>query len=102
MVENVPATVTKMKAGEEKLILYTRNWCGYCTMVKRAVAQLGLTLEERNIWDNPQWQAELMQVRGRATVPVLLRQSADGKSEWMGESRDIIQYLSHHRETLES
>ena len=91
-----------MKAGEEKLILYTRNWCGYCTMVKRAVAQLGLTLEERNIRDDPQWQAELMQVRGRATVPVLLRQSADGKSEWMGESRDIIQYLSHHRETLES
>ncbi len=34
-----------MKTGDEKLILYTRNWCGYCTMVKRAVAQLGLTLE---------------------------------------------------------
>ena len=91
-----------MKTNDEKLILYTRNWCGYCTMVKRAVTQLGLTLEERNIWDDPQWQNELMQARGRATVPVLLRQSADGKSEWMGESRDIIQYLTHYRETLES
>ncbi|MBP80679.1 MAG: glutaredoxin [Acidiferrobacteraceae bacterium] len=90
------------ESGQDRLILYMRDWCGYCSMVRHAARNLGLALEERNIWDNTQWQNDLIQARGRATVPVLLRQSANGKSEWMGESRDIIQYLAHYRETLES
>lgn len=80
----------------EKLMLYTRDWCGYCTLVKRAAAELGVIIEERNIWDNPQWEAELFAARGRHTVPVLRRDTVEGKTEWLGESRDIISFLAQY------
>ena len=61
----------------ERFILYTRDWCGYCSLVKQAAAQLGIVLEERNIWENPQWESELLSARGRPTVPVLRRMTLD-------------------------
>ena len=82
----------------EKLILYTRNWCGYCELVKRAAEELGLTLEARNIWENPDWSSELATARGRLTVPVLRIDSANQASEWISESRVIIQFLTNYHE----
>jgi|DEB0MinimDraft_10_1074344.scaffolds.fasta_scaffold30545_3 glutaredoxin len=81
---------------DEQFILYTRDWCGYCVMVKQAAAQLGIDLEERNIWENPQWEAELLAARARATVPVLRRVIPERPDEWMGESREIIRFLADH------
>ena len=41
---------------EETLILYLRNGCGYCYYVQDAIRKLGLTVEERNIWENPAFE----------------------------------------------
>ncbi len=86
------------RAQNETLILYTRDWCGYCERVKRAAQELGLTLEERNIWENPEWSSELADSQGRLTVPVLRHVAANQISEWISESRVIIQFLMNYQE----
>ena len=84
-------------ANEETLILYLRNGCGYCYYVQDAIRKLGLTVEERNIWEDPAFEEELMSVTGRRVVPVLRTVDNEGASRWIPESRDIIEYLvSHH------
>ena len=86
------------RAQNETLILYTRDWCGYCERVKRAAQELGLTLEERNIWKNPDWSSELADAQGRLTVPVLRHDTANQISEWISESSVIIQFLTNYHE----
>ena len=78
---------------EETLSLYSRPWCGACVVVERTIAQLGLKIEIRDVYAEPGYHAELYAARGRGTVPVLRRDLADGRTEWMGESRDIVRYL---------
>ena len=41
---------------DEKLILYLRDYCGYCAMVQDVISELAVEVEERNIWDNDTWQ----------------------------------------------
>ena len=79
---------------KKKLILYTRDYCGYCSRVKQIIDQLNVLIEERNIWENPEWEAELFAVRNQSTVPVLRTIDVDGISEWIPESREIIHYLT--------
>ena len=80
-------------ANQETLILYLRNGCGYCYYVQDAIRKLGLTVEERNIWEDPAFEEELMSVTGRRVVPVLRAIDNEGASRWIPESRDIIEYL---------
>jgi glutaredoxin 2 len=47
----------------------------------------------RNIIKNPDRRDELIEARGRATVPVLWIKSPDGNVRWMPGSLDIIRYL---------
>lgn len=76
----------------EDLSLYLFEGCGYCELVRAAARDLDLELEERDIHAAPERRAELVEARGRATVPVL-RIARDDRDEWMGESRDIVAYL---------
>jgi glutaredoxin 2 len=78
---------------DEKLSLYVRDWCGACFLVKRTIARLGIDIELRDIFRNGDYYDELLAARGRGTVPVLRRDFSDGRTEWMPESRDIIDYL---------
>ena len=80
-------------ANEETLILYLRNGCSYCYYVQDAIRKLGLTIEERNIWEDPAFEEELMLATGRRVVPVLRAIDNEGASRWIPESRDIIEYL---------
>ncbi len=78
---------------EDSLALYFFDGCPYCAMVQNAIAELGLDLELRNIFEDPSHRADLVSARGRATVPVLRITAADGEERWMPESRDIVRYL---------
>ncbi|GJL81553.1 MAG: hypothetical protein DHS20C01_11870 [marine bacterium B5-7] len=80
----------------EKLSLYYRDWCGACFVVKRAIKQLGLEVELRNVFANDIWYRQLVTARGRGTVPVLRRDLDDDTTDWMGESRDIVRYLEEY------
>ncbi len=89
-VERYAASET---AREDTLALYFMTTCPFCQRVMKAIARLGLDVEMRDVVADNGLRDELIQARGRATVPVLWIQSPDGKVRWMPESRDIIHYL---------
>ena len=70
--------------------------CGFCARVWDVAERLGVELEDRNIHENAAYRDELLDLRGRATVPVLRIEHEDGRVEWMPESRDIVRYLTKH------
>jgi glutaredoxin len=80
----------------DKLALYYFDGCPFCAMVQREIDELGLDVDLRNIHANSQYFDELVQARGRATVPVLRVTTPEGKHRWMPESRDIISYLDNN------
>lgn len=77
----------------DRLSLYYYPACPFCQRVLGAVERLGVTVDLRDIRVDREHFDELVGVRGRATVPVLLIESAGGESRWMPESADIIDYL---------
>jgi glutaredoxin len=80
-------------AAQDKLALYYFNGCPFCSMVQSGIDRLGSDVELRNIFENSQYRDELINARGRATVPVLRISSPNGEERWMPESRDILHYL---------
>ena len=80
-------------ATEDKLALYHFNSCPFCRMVRSAIGELGIDVEFRNIMESAQHRDDLIEARGRATVPVLRITTPEGVDRWMPESRDIVRYL---------
>lgn len=80
-------------ADEDHLALYHFEGCPFCMRVRRAIDALGIDVELRNIYEDPQHLNALREARGRSTVPVLRITSADGEDRWMPESADIVRYL---------
>jgi glutaredoxin len=78
---------------EDKLALYYSRTCPYCQLVLSAIDKLGIEVELLEIFDEPGYRDELVEARGRATVPVLRITAPDGEQRLMPESRDIVRYL---------
>ena len=78
---------------EDKLALYYMDGCPFCNIVRAEIDELGIDVELRSIIDELQYRNDLIEVRGRATVPVLRITSPGGEDRWMPESQDIIRYL---------
>jgi glutathione S-transferase len=77
------------------LSLYHYEGCMWCAMVQRALAQLGIEIEQCNIYEDARHMRDLVEATGRQTVPCLrIRAAGEGREDrWMHESRDIIAYL---------
>lgn len=82
--------------GETDLTLYMFSTCPYCRRVMSALNRLDMEVEYRNIHVDESYREELVEARGKPTVPVLriAASRADGSDEWMGESADIVEYLA--------
>ncbi len=78
---------------KDKLALYYSRTCPFCIMVLSAIDRLGLNVELLEINEEPRYRDELVEARGRATVPVLRITSPDAEQRLMPESRDIVRYL---------
>ena len=78
---------------EDKLALYHFTGCPFCIMARANIERLGVDVELRDIFENAQYRDELIEARGRATVPVLRITSLNGEERWVPESRDIVSYL---------
>ena len=85
---------------KDKLVLYYSRTCPFCAIVTSAIDRLGLDVELREIFEGPEHRNELVEARGRATVPVLRITSSDGEERWMPESRDIVRYLETTSEQM--
>ncbi len=75
------------------LALYEHELCGFCQMVRRSTANLGLEVESRNILREPRRRQELIEGGGKGMVPCLRIEYPDSRVEWLYESADIIDYL---------
>jgi glutathione S-transferase len=75
------------------LALYHFAGCAFCGVVHTAIDELGLEVELRDIFAQPEHQQELLEATGRTTVPCLRIESADGDVQWMHESQNIAQHL---------
>lgn len=78
---------------EDRLALYYFPSCPFCRRVLAALEPLDVDVELRNINEDDRYREELIEARGRGTVPVLRIESPDGEIRWMPESKDIVRYL---------
>jgi glutaredoxin len=76
-----------------RLSLYHFATCPYCALVRRAIDELGLEVELRDLHQGSERRRELVEATGRQTVPVLRIESEDGAVRFLPESRDIVAYL---------
>jgi len=65
----------------KNITIFTTNTCAYCVMVKRWLGAKGISYEEVNLDQNPERQAEAMQLSGALTVPVTVVTKADDSRE---------------------
>ncbi len=75
------------------LAIYQFKTCPFCIKVRREIRRLSLNIELRDAQKDPQNREALLQGGGQIKVPCLKITDAQGKSQWMYESADIIQYL---------
>lgn len=71
------------------LILYQREGCPYCQIVRKKLDQLGLRYLAIPVEKNGEERDELRKVSGQTAVPVLV-----DRAKVIVESQEIIQYLN--------
>ena len=54
----------------KNITIFTTTTCAYCPMVKKWLAAKGFGYDEVNLDQNPERQAEALEVSGALTVPV--------------------------------
>ena len=74
-----------------KLSLYHSPWCPFCVRVVSVLKHMSAMVELRDTGDKEHFFA-LRNGGGKTQVPCL-RIEDDGKSQWMYESIDIINFL---------
>jgi len=65
----------------KNITVFTTSTCSYCPMVKRYLQSKGLTYDEVNLEENPDRQAEVLQMSGALTVPVTIVTKLDDSKE---------------------
>ena len=65
----------------KNVTIFTTNTCAYCVMVKRFLSAKGVGYEEVNLDQNPERQAEALQISGALTVPVTVVTKQDDSRE---------------------
>ncbi len=63
------------------ITIYTTNTCAYCVMVKRWLQAKGMNYNEVNLDENPDRQAEALEMSGALTVPVTVVTKQDDSRE---------------------
>lgn len=73
--------------------LYQLPTCPFCVKVRRAMRRLNLPIELRDVRNDGRHRQDLINGGGKMKVPCLRIDHADGHTEWMYESSDIVAYL---------
>ena len=58
-----------------KIVMYTTQWCGYCSAARQLLTRKGQRWDEIDVEGDPQRRAEMIERSGRRTVPQI----------WIGE-----------------
>ncbi|MGF7228790.1 MAG: glutaredoxin family protein [Candidatus Saccharibacteria bacterium] len=65
----------------KNITIFTTNTCAYCVMVKKYLTAKGMGYEEVNLDQNPERQAEALEISGAFTVPVTVITKQDDSRE---------------------
>lgn len=60
----------------KKAIIYSTEWCPWCTRVKEFLTKNNIEYEERDVEKNPQYAEELQEKSHQTSIPVT---DIDGK-----------------------
>ena len=63
------------------ITIFTTNTCSYCVMVKRFLDMKGKAYQVVNLDDNPERQAEALELSGALTVPITVVTKQDDSKE---------------------
>ena len=62
-----------MNESPPTVTFFWRPGCGFCMMLERNLSRLGLPLDKRNIWEDPEAAATVRSIaRGNETVPTVV------------------------------
>ena len=81
-----------VQASMKGLSLYQFYACPFCVKTRRAIHQLNVSIETRDINKNPAHREQLEMATGKVKVPCLRIEEGDNV-RWMHESDDIIDFL---------
>lgn len=65
----------------KKITVYTTNTCSYCGMVKKYLDSKDLRYEVINLEEQPERQAEALQMSGSLTVPITVVTKQDDSQQ---------------------
>ena len=65
----------------KNITIFTRTTCAYCPMVKKYLSSKGFSYDVVNLDENPERQAEAIELSGAFTVPVTVITKEDDKRE---------------------
>ncbi len=88
-----PELQQQVEAAVANHSLYQFHACPFCVKVRRGMRRLNLPIELRDARAEGTFREELRQQGGEVKVPCLRIDHADGTTEWMYESSDILAYL---------
>tara|TARA_B100001564_G_C20179396_1_gene463323 strand:- start:116 stop:391 length:276 start_codon:yes stop_codon:yes gene_type:complete len=74
-------------------LMYTGNFCGYCTAAKRLLDRKGFTFKELNFDAGDAKRKEIVEATGHRTVPVIL-DLRKGQPIFIGGYTELNAYLS--------
>ena len=72
--------------------LYQFYACPFCVKTRRAIHQLNIDIEQRDINKNPIYREQLETATGKVKVPCLRIETGED-IQWMHESDEIIKFL---------
>ena len=91
-IQRPEAEQAEAQAAVNGLSLYQFYACPFCVKTRRAIHQLNVDIEFRDINKYPKFRAELEENGGKVAVPCL-RIEESGEVRWMYESSEIIKFL---------
>lgn len=65
----------------KNITIFTRTTCAYCPMVKKWLNAKGFSYDVVNLDENPERQAEVVELSGAFTVPVTIVTKDNNKRE---------------------
>ncbi|OOZ39338.1 glutaredoxin [Solemya pervernicosa gill symbiont] len=80
----------------QNFTLYQFRTCPFCIKVRRAIKRLSLNIDQCDAQRNGPCREALLEGGGAVKVPCLKIARADGTTEWLYESNDIIAYLQQN------
>ncbi len=93
-VQRTPDDQHRVDAECLNLALYQFKSCPFCVKVRREMRRLSLNIALLDAQKDGPIRGDLLRGGGKAVVPCLKITDAQGNSEWMYESAQIIQYLN--------